>query len=75
MTQPNRFIVKGHDDKMCRLLKSFYGLKQIPKQWHKKFDVTFISASFSVNEVDRCVYYHHGGGGGGSGSYIVIICR
>jgi hypothetical protein len=39
-----------------------YGLKQAPKQWHEKFDVTLISAGFSVNEADRCVYYHHGGG-------------
>jgi hypothetical protein len=30
--------------------------------------VTLISACFSVNEADRCVYYHHGGGQG------VILC-
>jgi hypothetical protein len=45
-------------------VKSLYGLKQAPKQWHEKFDVTLISAGFSVNEADWCVYYRHGGGQG-----------
>jgi hypothetical protein len=42
--------------------------EQAPKQWHEKFDVTLISAGFSVNKADRCVYYRHGGGQG------VILC-
>jgi hypothetical protein len=33
-----------------------------------KFDVTLISAGFSVNGVDQCVYYRHGVG------YKVILC-
>jgi hypothetical protein len=70
MTQPDGFVVKGQEDKVCKLLKSLYGLKQTPKQWHEKFDVTLISAGFSVNDADRCVYYHHGG----SGSHIMLIC-
>jgi hypothetical protein len=53
---------------VCKLLKSLYGLKQAPKQRHEKFDVILISAGFSVNEIDRCVYYRHGGGQG------VILC-
>jgi hypothetical protein len=61
MTQPDGFVVKGQEDKMCMLQKSLYGLKQARKQCHEKFNVTLISAGFSVNEADRCVYYHHGG--------------
>jgi hypothetical protein len=61
MTEPDGFVVKGQEDKMCKLSKSLYDLKQALKQWHEKFDVTLISAGFSVNEVDRCVYYHRGG--------------
>jgi hypothetical protein len=61
MIQPDGFVVKGQEDNVCKLLKSLYGLKQAHKQWHEKFNVTLISAGFSVNETDRCVYYHHGG--------------
>jgi hypothetical protein len=46
MTHPNWFVIKGQEDKVCKLQKSL----------HEKFDVTLISAGFSVNEVDRCVY-------------------
>jgi hypothetical protein len=62
MTQSDEFVVKDQEDRVCKLVKSLYNLKQAPKQWHEKFDVTLISAGFSVNEVDWCVYYHHGGG-------------
>ena len=53
---------------MCKLLKSLYGLKQTPKQWHEKFDTTLTSAGFAINEADRCVYYRHGGGNS------IILC-
>jgi hypothetical protein len=68
MTQPDRFVVKGQEDKVCKSMKSLYGLKQASKQWHEKFNVTLISTCFSVNETNRCVYYHHGGG------QKVILC-
>jgi hypothetical protein len=32
MTQPDEFVVKGQEDKVCKLMKSLYGLKQAPKQ-------------------------------------------
>jgi hypothetical protein len=68
MTQPDGFVVKDQEDNVCKLMKSLYGLKQAPKQWYEKFDVTLISAGFSVNEANRCVYYRHGGG------QRVILC-
>jgi hypothetical protein len=68
MTQSDGFVVKGQDNKVCKLQKSLYGLKQTPKQCYQKFDVTLISAGFSVNEANRFVHYYHGGGHG------VILC-
>jgi hypothetical protein len=68
MDQPDGFIAKGQEGKVCNLLKSLYGLKQAPKQWHEKFDKTLTSAGFVVNGADKCVYYRFGGGEG------VILC-
>jgi hypothetical protein len=56
IAQTDGFVVKGQEDKVCKLVMFLYGLKQTPKQWHEKFDVTLISVGFSANEVDWCVY-------------------
>lgn len=68
MDQPDGFVVKGEERKVCKLLKSLYGLKQAHKQWHEKFDRTLAYVGFAVNEADKFVYYRHGGGEG------VILC-
>ncbi|KAK9100306.1 hypothetical protein Scep_023736 [Stephania cephalantha] len=56
MDQPEGFVVKGQENKVCRLVKSLYGLKQAPKQWHEKFDHTMMANGFKINECDKCVY-------------------
>jgi len=54
--QPERFIVKSQEYKVCKLLKFLYDLKHIPKQWLKKFDGVMIKDGFTINECDKCVY-------------------
>ena len=68
MQQLDGFVLDGQEGKMCKLLKSLYGLKHAPKQWHDKFNTTLTSSGFVVNEADKCVYYRHGGDEG------VILC-
>ena len=46
MKQPKGFVLKGQDNKVCKLVKLLHGLKQASKQWHQKFDETILSFGF-----------------------------
>ncbi|GJW48319.1 zinc finger, CCHC-type containing protein [Tanacetum coccineum] len=56
MNQPQGFIMHGNENKMCKLIKSLYRLKQAPKQWHQKFDEVVLSSGYLLNQADKCVY-------------------
>ena len=68
MDQPEGFISLGQEKKICRLIKSLYGLKQTPKQWHEKFNKVMMSNGFTINECDECVYVKDTNNG------YVIVC-
>ncbi|GJV44456.1 retrovirus-related pol polyprotein from transposon TNT 1-94 [Tanacetum coccineum] len=53
MNQPEGFIAPGQEGKVCRLVKSLYGLKQAHKHWHQKFDNTMLESGFKINEYDK----------------------
>ena len=42
---------------MCRLKKSFYGLKQAPQQWYLKFDRFMHENGYNRCHSDYCVYF------------------
>ncbi|GJV21218.1 zinc finger, CCHC-type containing protein [Tanacetum coccineum] len=69
MNQPQGFIMSGNENKVCKLIKSLYGLKQEPKQWHQKFDKVVLSNGCLLNQADKCVYSKFDEFGKG-----VIIC-
>ena len=54
--QPKGFTIQGKEHLVCRLKKSLYGLKQVPRQWYKKFDSFMVEYGFGGTASDHCVF-------------------
>ena len=68
MKQLEGFVLPINEKKVCKLVKSLYGLKQASKQWHEKFDLVILSDSFVHNSSDKCMYSKF------TKEYEVIVC-
>ena len=58
MVQPDRFKAKGQEHKVCKLLKSIYGLKQASRSCNIRFDQAVKTYGFEQNIDEPCVYKH-----------------
>ena len=56
MMQPEGFVAKGQHQKVCKLLRSIYGLKQASRSWNLRFDETIKTYGFEQNVDEPCVY-------------------
>ena len=56
MVQPEGFVAKGYEQKVCKLLRSIYGLKQASRSWNLRFDETIKTYGFEKNVDEPCVY-------------------
>lgn len=56
MEYPEGYVLPGNEQKVCKLVKSLYDLKQALKQWHQKFDLVILSNGFIPNSCDKCLY-------------------
>jgi hypothetical protein len=58
IAQPPGFVDKDHPDKVLRLHKALYGLRQAPRTWNIKLDATLSSLGFRCSENEHGVYMH-----------------
>ncbi|KAJ9538361.1 hypothetical protein OSB04_031094 [Centaurea solstitialis] len=56
MQQPEGFVDPKNPDKVCKLLKFIYGLKQASRSWNLHFDVRIKEFGFTKSEFEPCVY-------------------
>jgi hypothetical protein len=47
VSQPPGFIVKGQEQKVYKLHKALYGLRQAPRTWNSKLDTVLLELGFS----------------------------
>lgn len=56
MVQPEGFVDPKHPNKVCKLQRSIYGLKQASRSWNKRFDEEIKKFDFVQNPDEPCVY-------------------
>ena len=56
MAQLEGFIEQDHEQRVCKLKRSIYGLKQASRSWNIKFDTAIKSYCFKQNFDEPCVY-------------------
>lgn len=54
MKQPRGF--DNDDSKVCRLMKSIYGLKQAARSWNEALHTVLVGANFGQSYNDSCMY-------------------
>ena len=56
MMQPEGFISQDQEQKVCKLQRSIYGLKQASRSWNIRFDTAIKTYGFEQNVDEPCVY-------------------
>ncbi|GJX56819.1 retrotransposon protein, putative, ty1-copia subclass [Tanacetum coccineum] len=67
MEQPEGFVNLKFPNRVCKLKRSIYRLKQASRQWNKRFDDEIKKFSFNQNRDEPCVYMK------ASGSYVTFL--
>jgi len=52
MSHPKRYFVKRHEHKVCKLVKSFYALKQAQRAWYEKLIEHLLKLIFKHYDLD-----------------------
>lgn len=56
MTQPEGYVKKGGEGKVCSLNKAIYGLKQAARVWNLKISKCLRNLNFEECTSDQCLY-------------------
>nr|GFC18666.1 retrotransposon protein, putative, Ty1-copia subclass [Tanacetum cinerariifolium] len=56
MEQPEGFVNPQYPNRVCKLKRSIYGLKQASRQWNRRFDDEIKNFGFTQNHDEPCVY-------------------
>ncbi|KAK8506723.1 hypothetical protein V6N12_002170 [Hibiscus sabdariffa] len=56
MTQPEGFVASENAEKVCKLQRSIYGLKQASRSWNLRFNDAIKDFGFIKNKDEPCVY-------------------
>eukprot|EP00253_Pinus_taeda_P033168 PITA_33168 len=57
ISQPEGFSMKGHEHKVCKLVKSLYGLKQAPRAWYEKLTEHLLKLNFKHYDLDYATLF------------------
>ena len=57
MSQLEGFVVKGHENKVWKLVKSLYGLKQAPWAWYEKLTEHLLKLNFKNYNLDDATLF------------------
>jgi hypothetical protein len=55
--QPQGFEVEDRKTHLCRLKKTLYGLKQVPRAWYGRIDSFLTSLGFTKSKADSNLYF------------------
>ncbi|GKC05209.1 retrovirus-related pol polyprotein from transposon TNT 1-94 [Tanacetum coccineum] len=56
VNQPNGFVDRHHPDKVYRLKKALYGLRQAPRAWYDEISNFLVSKAFSKGSIDLTLF-------------------
>jgi len=68
MMQSQGCIMSDKEYLVCKLKKSIYGLKQVPRQWYLKFNIFMASSEYTRLQTDHCCYFKYF-----KNSYIILL--
>ena len=69
VAQPPRYEITGKEDKVYRLWKSLYELKQAPRAWYSRIDAYLMDNGFDKCDGEPILYIKQS-----DGKILILVC-